>query len=260
MDRSIFGLEDKVAIIAGGGQGIGRSSTLLLAQAGAHTAIVDIEPERGEAVVSEVEAAGRKAITINADLRTPAGVEEVIRQTLDRLGDVHVLVNIIAANQWVNIEEATPELWDEIQSGTLRYVFLTSTAAARAMMARGHGGRIVSIASMSGIAGAPRHAPYGAAKAGLIHLTKSMAVEWGPKGIRTNAVAPGSVMTPRAIANTPPGRDETLKSVIPLGRRGIPDDIGKAVLFFASDLSGYVTGQTLVVDGGVTCNFPVPPK
>ena len=260
MDRSIFGLEDKVAIIAGGGQGIGRSSALLLAGAGAHTTIVDIEPSRGEAVVAEVEALGAKAIHVNADLVTPAGAEAVVKETVDRLGDVDVLVNIIAKNMWSNVEDFTPEQWDEIQGGTVRYVFLTATAAARAMMARGHGGRIVSIASMSGIAGAPRHAAYGAAKAGLIHLTKSMAVEWGPKNIRVNAIAPGSVMTPRAIANTPPGRDETLKSVIPMARRGVPDDIGRAVLFFASDLSDYVTGQTLVVDGGVTCNFPVPPK
>ncbi|MCH7554369.1 MAG: SDR family oxidoreductase, partial [Chloroflexi bacterium] len=129
-----------------------------------------------------------------------------------------------------------------------------------AMIAQGNGGSIISIASMSGISGAPRHSAYGAAKAGLIHWTKSMAVEWGPHGIRINAVAPGSIMTPRALANTPPGRDEQLRSIIPLARRGEPDDIAKAVLFFASDMAGYITGQTLIVDGGVTCNFAVPPK
>ena len=260
MESSIFKLNDKIAIVAGGGQGIGRSSVLHLAQAGAHIAIVDIEQERADSVVAEVEALGQQAIGITANLLEPAGVEQIMEATKARFGRVDILVNIIATNMWSDAVDLSPEQWDQITGGTLRYVFLTTTAAARAMIAQGNGGSIISIASMSGISGAPRHSAYGAAKAGLIHWTKSMAVEWGPHGIRINAVAPGSIMTPRALANTPPGRDEQLRSIIPLARRGEPDDIAKAVLFFASDMAGYITGQTLIVDGGVTCNFAVPPK
>jgi 2-deoxy-D-gluconate 3-dehydrogenase len=253
-------LENKVALLAGGGRGIGRSSALYLAQAGAHTAIVDIEPAYAEGVVTVVQALGRQAIPIIADVREPAGVATAVDATLKQFGRVDVLVNVIATNYWEDTLNLTVEQWDEVAKGTLRYAFLTAQAAARAMVKNGHGGSIVSIASMSGLDGAPRHVAYGAAKAGLIHLTRSLGAEWGKHGIRINAVAPGSVQTPKTIARTTPERDAALKGVIPLGRRGVPDDIAKAVLFFASDLSAYVTGQTLLVDGGVTCNFSVPPR
>ncbi len=260
MDRSIFGLEDKVALIAGGGRGIGRASALYLAQAGAHTAIVDIEPAHAEGVVTEVRALGRDAIPIIADVRDSAGVARAMDATLQRFGRVDALVNVIATNYWADTLDLTEEQWDEVARGTLRYVFLTAKAAARAMIDSGRSGSIVSIASMSGFDGAPRHAAYGAAKAGLIHLTKSLSVEWGRHGIRINAVAPGSVQTPKTVTRTTPERDAVLKTLIPLGRRAVPDDIGKAVLFFASDLSAYVTGQTLLVDGGATCTFSFPPR
>ncbi|MBI3744833.1 MAG: SDR family oxidoreductase [Chloroflexi bacterium] len=260
MDKSLFGLEGKVALIAGGGRGIGRSSALYLAEAGCKLAIVDIEPAHADAVVGEAKKAGHDAIGIIADVRESSGVAKAMAATLKRFGRVDVLANIIATNYWTDTLELTEAQWDDVAKGTLRYAFLTAQAAAKAMIAGKHGGSIVSIASMSGIDGAPRHVAYGAAKAGLIHMTRSLAAEWGQYGIRVNAVAPGSIQTPKTIARTTPERDATLKSIIPLARRGVPDDIGKVVLFFASDLAAYVTGQTVLADGGATCNFSFPPR
>lgn len=260
MDRSVFGLEGKAALVAGGGRGIGRSVALYLARAGAHIAIVDIEPVNAEGVVKEAKALGVKALGVIADVRESAGVAKAVGETMAKLGRIDVLANIIASNVWKDTLELTEAEWDEVHRGTLRYAFLTAQAAARAMVEGRHGGGIVSIASMSGIDGAPRHAAYGAAKAGLIHLTRTLGAEWGRYGIRVNAVAPGSVMTPKTIPRTTPERDAALKSLIPLGRRADPDDIGKVVLFLASDLASYVTGQTILVDGRATSNFSFPPR
>ncbi len=258
MDLSIFGLKDKVALLAGGGRGIGRSSALYLAQAGAHTVIVDIDQANADGVVAEVQALGRDAIPVIADVREPPGVAAAVDAALKRFGRIDVLVNVIATNYWLDTLDVTVEQWDDMVKGTLRYAFFTSQAVARTMVASKQGGSIVSISSVSGMDGAPRHVAYGSAKAGLIHMTRSLGAEWGRHGIRVNAIAPGSVETPVTIARTTPEQDAALKSLVPLGRRGVPDDVGKLVLFFASDLSGYVTGQTLVVDGGATSTFSFP--
>ena len=260
MDRSIFGLEDKVVLLAGGGRGIGRSSALYLAQAGAHTSIVDIDQANADGVVAEVRALGRDAIPVIADVREPQGVAAAVDATLQRFGRIDVLVNVFAANYWLDSLDVTAEQWDDMVKGTLRYAFFTSQAVAKTMVAAKRAGSIISISSMSGIDGAPRHVPYGAAKAGLNHMTRSLGAEWGRHGIRVNAIAPGSVETPVTISRTVPERDAALKALIPLGRRGAPDDVGKLVLFFASDLSAYVTGQTLVVDGGATSTFSFPTR
>ncbi len=258
MDRSIFGLEDKVALIAGGGRGIGRSSALYLAQAGAHAAIADIEQANADGVVAEVRALGRDAIPVIADVREPSGVAAAVDATLKRFGRIDVLVNVIATNYWMESMKVTPDQWDDMVKGTLRYAFFTAQAVAKTMVASQRGGSIVSISSISGIDGAPRHVVYGAAKAALNHMTRSLGAEWGQHGIRVNAIAPGSIETPVRASRTTPEWDADLKSRIPLARRGVPDDIGKLVLFFASNLSAYVSGQTLVVDGGATSTFTFP--
>ncbi len=258
MDASIFGLKDKVAIVVGGGLGIGRSSSLILADAGAHVTVVDVIQERAEAVAKEVRGLGRKALPVVIDARRRDQVEQMVQRTLRELGRVDVLVNVPTWNVWNRLEDFKEEDWDAVMEGALKYVFLTCAAAARAMIAQKIPGSLVSIASISGVDSAPYHAAYGAAKAGIIQLAKTMAVEWGPYGIRVNAIAPGSVKTPRAQAHTTPERDKQLSEAIPLGRRAETDDIARAVLFFASNLASYVTGETLLVDGGVMCNYSLP--
>jgi NAD(P)-dependent dehydrogenase (short-subunit alcohol dehydrogenase family) len=144
-------------------------------------------------------------------------------------------------------------LWDEQFAVNVKYVFFACQAAAKAMIARGRGGCIVNLASISGVGNSPGHVAYGAAKAGLMNLTRSLAVEWAEHGIRVNAVAPGATATPRIAGwyDANPELAENFYAAVPLGRIGRTDDIANAVVFMASDLSAYVTGQTLVVDGGL---------
>ncbi|TMK57774.1 MAG: SDR family NAD(P)-dependent oxidoreductase, partial [Actinobacteria bacterium] len=197
-------LQDQVAVVAGAGRGIGRMTALTLAAAGAAVAVVDVETDRADNVAREIEAAGQRAAAVVAELRDPDDADRVISTATSQLGGLDVLVNVAGGMNvyapWRPLARWTEDSWDEIQDRNLRYVFLTCRAAIRTMLEQDRGGSIVNITSISGIASAPNHAAYGAAKAGLVNLTKSLAVEYGPQGIRVNAVAPGSVETP-AVSN-----------------------------------------------------------
>ena len=172
------------------------------------------------------------------------------RATVAELGRVDGLVNVVGGNQprhWQRMVDFPMTEFDEVLDLNLRYAVLTSQAAARAMVEQGIAGSIVHIASIAGLTASAYNAAYGAGKAALISLTRSMAVEWGQYGIRVNAVAPGTISTPRDSA----GADDAARDrVLPLGRRGTAEEIAGAVLFVLSDLGGFVTGQTIVVDGG----------
>ena len=244
-------LEGRVAIVAGGGRGIGRSSSLILAEAGANMVIVDLEKDRAKAVVNEIKAMGRKAIPVVADVRDSKQVDRIVKTAVDKFGQTDILVNIIGLASWASAVEMREEVWDADLTLNLKYVWLCSRAVARVMIEQKRKGSIVNIGSISGMTAAPSHAAYGAAKAGLVGLTRSLAVEWARNYIRVNTVAPGSMKTPRIIEmlSGSPDIDEAQRKRIPLGRWGTTEDIGKAVLFFASDLSDYITGQTITVDG-----------
>jgi len=245
-------LTDKVAIVAGGGRGIGKSSSLILAEAGADVVIVDIEKERAKSVADEIKALGRKAIPVIADVRKSQQVDRIVETTLDKFGRIDVLVNIIGLASWAPSIDMAEEVWDADLTLNLKYVWLCSRAVARVMVEQRRKGSIVNIGSISGMTAAPSHAAYGAAKAGIVGLTRSLAVEWARYYIRVNTVAPGSMKTPRIVEmlSGAPEIEEAQRKRIPLARWGTTEDIAKAVLFFASDLSDYVTGQTLTVDGG----------
>lgn len=245
----LFGLEGKRALVVGGGQGMGESSARLLAQAGCDVAIVDVLAERAERVAGVVQGLGRKSVAIEADVLTDAGAVHAVAEAERQLGPIDVLVTIVGQALFTSILDMSPEDWDFDQSRNLRYFFLVGREVARSMVTRGSGGSMVCIASTDGMQGAPFHAAYGAAKAGLIQLVKTMAVEWAEKGIRVNCVAPGSISTPR-LPDTEKHRQAMKDSLVPMEKSGTTDDIGKAVLFLASDMSAYTTGHTLMVDGG----------
>ncbi len=256
---AILGLQDKVALINGGGQGIGRSSALLLATAGAHVAVVDTVPDLGQGVVEEVKALGRRAAYLNINLLDDAGVAGLIPAVLRELGGLDVVVNVVGRPLWRATHEMSLDEWDGQFRLNLDYIFRSSQEAYTYWRDRGRGGSIVSISSGSGTEASPGHAAYGAAKAALIQLTETLGVEWAPSGVRVNAIAPGSIRTPRSVSRTPPEMEAQIVEQIPAGRRGESGDIGKVVLFLASELSSYVTGQTIIVDGGAMVNnwFPV---
>lgn len=249
MTVSLLGLEGKKALIVGGGRGMGEASALLLAEAGCDVAVLDSELERAEMVAQAVRAKGRTGVPIKADILDEASVIQAVAQVEAALGGLDILVTIVGQALFKPLLDVTLEEWDHDQSRNMRYFFVVGRAVAASMIARGVPGSLVCIGSVDGLQGAPFHGPYGAAKAGLMHLVKTMATEWGRNGIRANAVAPGSITTPR-LPETAQSRAAMEQSVLPIGRAGTTRDVAGAVLFLASGLSDYVTGHTLLVDGG----------
>ncbi|MEE9286401.1 MAG: SDR family NAD(P)-dependent oxidoreductase [Dehalococcoidia bacterium] len=247
-------LEGKVAIVAGGGRGMGEATSLALGEAGAQVVVVDYNQVRATQVANQVTGNGGAAIALRADLRQIGDVEAMVREALEQFGAIDVLVNVaggMARHPWVETIEWTDEAWDGVIDLNLRYLFLTCRAVIRSMVERNRPGAIVNIASISGMDASPDHVAYGAGKAGIIQLTKTLAWEYGPRGIRVNAVSPGTVKTPLIAATITPERE----AGIPLRRGAEPEEIASAILFLVSDLASYVTGQNLVVDGGVKLRF-----
>jgi NAD(P)-dependent dehydrogenase (short-subunit alcohol dehydrogenase family) len=253
-----FGLAGKVVLLIGGGgeggEGMGPAIAAAFAALGADVAVVDRDRDRAEVVAGRVRDAGRRSVAIGADVTEPDQITALVERTRHEFGGLDVLVNVVGIAQMAATLDYPEALWDDQFAVNVKYVFFACQAAARAMIEQGHGGRIVNLASISGVGNSPGHVAYGAAKAGLMNLTRSLAVEWAEHGIRVNAVAPGATATPRISGwyDANPDIAEAFYASVPLGRIGHTDDIANAVVFMASDLSSYVTGQTLVVDGGLT--------
>lgn len=249
MTASILGLEGKKALIVGGGRGMGEASARLLAEAGCDIAVLDNELDRAEHVAAAVQAAGRKSVAIRADILQEAAVIAAVAEAEQVLGGLDILVTIVGQALFKPMLELSMEEWDSEQNRNVRYFFTTARAVAQSMINRNVAGSLICVGSVDGLQGAPYHAAYGAAKAGLMHLVKSMAAEWGRQNIRVNSVVPGSITTPR-LPETPQSRAAMEDSVVPMGRAGTTQEIAGAVLFLASGLSTYVTGHSLLVDGG----------
>ena len=209
-------------------------------------------------VAGEISSNGGRAVSIEADLRNSQESERAVEQVVSELGALDVVVDVIGEIRWGSVTDLTDDDWDYSIDAVLRHAFNLGRASARKMVAQGQGGSIVAVSSVSGLASAPFHAPYGAAKAGLMSLVRSLAIELAPSGIRVNCVAPGSIATPRVtarVASAGVGARGIQPSRAPLGRMGEPDEVAKVVVFLSSELASYVSGETVVVDGGATAQF-----
>jgi NAD(P)-dependent dehydrogenase (short-subunit alcohol dehydrogenase family) len=246
-------VDGRTFVVAGAGVGMGRQTSHALAQAGASTIVcVDVEPGRAEEIAAEIGSAG---VPWTGDVTTREGAARLAEEASAINGRIDGLVDIIGMARWQSILEMEDETFDWEIDICLRHAYLLSQEIGRRMVTTG-GGTMVFIASVSGLTAAPMHAAYGAAKAGLMAWVQSLAIELGPHGVRANAVAPGTILSPRMDAAFTDEQRQANATNSPLGRMGSTSDIASAALFLSSDLSAYITGRTLVVDGGVDAKFP----
>ena len=240
-------LRGKVALVTGGSRGIGKAVASRLAGAGARVALVDVvDPEQVEATAREI---GGGAIAVRANVVDADDVGAAVSQIEEQLGPIDVLVNNAGITRDGLLIRMTEEAWSAVLDVNLKGVFNMTKAVTRGMMKR-RGGRVVNIASVVGITGNAGQANYSASKAGVIGFTKSVAKELAARNVLVNAVAPGFIDTDMTRA-LPEAARETLRKLIPLGRLGAAEDVANAVLFLSSDLASYMTGQVVVVDGGM---------
>ena len=248
-----LGLDGRTVVVAGaGGGGIGTAVCRVLVEAGAAVAALDNDTDRLAVSERAMDEAGGRYRSWAVDARDPDDVAAAVTEAA-AAGPIHGLVHVVGGlfpDQWAALLDTAPDTFDSVLELNLLSAFLTTRAVGARLVEQATGGSIVHITSIAALTAMPFGGAYAAAKAGLIALTRTAALELGPSGIRVNAVAAGSVRTPRNL--TQGERDETPaeQAAIPLGRRGQPDDIASAVLFLLSGLSGFVSGQVLAVDGG----------
>jgi NAD(P)-dependent dehydrogenase (short-subunit alcohol dehydrogenase family) len=245
-------LDDRRFVVIGAGQGIGRQATHALTQQGAKVMCVDVDQERADEIAEEVGGVGWAG-----DATSRGDVERLFADTTKELGGVDGVIDIVGMAQYKEFLDVDDENWQWHHDIVLRHAYLALNIGGR-IMAENDGGVMVFVASVSGISSAPLHSAYGVFKAGLMSLVRTAAVELGPKGVRVNAVAPGMVWTPRVASYVSEEGKKKNELNTPLRRVALPEDIAAPLLFMASDLSSYVNGQTLVVDGGVSAKFPYP--
>ncbi|WTW94124.1 SDR family oxidoreductase [Streptomycetaceae bacterium NBC_01309] len=245
-------LDGKGVVVLGAGQGIGRQASHALAQSGAKVLAVDLDADLAADIAKEVDG-----FAWSGDATSREDVAALWQQAETQLGRVHAVVDIIGMSRYKDLLSTTDEDWAWHHDIVLRHALLALQFGG-AHMARNGGGTITFVASVSGLTGAPMHAAYGAAKAGLMSLVRSAAVELGPSGVRVNAVAPGVVWTPRVSAYLGEEGRAGNAANAPVRDVARPADIAGPLLFLTSELSRYVSGQVLTVDGGVGVKFPYP--
>jgi NAD(P)-dependent dehydrogenase (short-subunit alcohol dehydrogenase family) len=254
-------LEGKAAIVTGAASGIGEATARLFAREGARVLLADIQDEAGERVAREITAAGGEARYVHCDVAASEDVQAMIRAAVEAFGRLDILFNNAGLGRGGEITEISEEDWDLVQNVDLKSVYLGCKYAIP-VMRDGGGGAIINTASIAGLRGGGRLHPYNAAKAGVINLTRSVAVEVGRWGIRVNCVCPGIIRTPiwRQVMAEPQYVQEAIWQQmargVALGRVGTPQDVARAVLFLASDDAAYITGEALVIDGGLMAGTP----
>jgi NAD(P)-dependent dehydrogenase (short-subunit alcohol dehydrogenase family) len=254
-------LQGRVAIVTAAGSGIGRACAKRFAAEGARVVVNDRDGAAAEGVVAEIAAAGGRGETFVADVSSSERVTAMIRETAARHGRLDVLVNNAAAPAFGLVEEMPDELWRAVFAVTLDATFFGMRAAIPVMAAQG-GGSIINTASAAGLGGVANFGAYGTAKAAVIALTKTAALEAAARRVRINTICPGSIDTPPLgafVDSLPGGRTAFVRS-IPARRIGLPEEVAAVALFLASDESSYVTGSVLVADGGVSAMLGAPPQ
>jgi 2-dehydro-3-deoxy-D-gluconate 5-dehydrogenase len=256
VDYSSFGLLDKIAVVTGASQGIGRAVALGLAQAGAHLVLAKYPEKRQDeikAVQAEIEALGRKAIIVQTDVAEVDQVRALMEKTKETFGRIDILVNNAGWTGTTPALDVTEEEYDRTMAASLKSVFFASQAAARIMIPQG-GGKIINIGSNFGEIAFKSRSVYAAAKAGAHHLSRALSLEWAKDGVLVNVVAPCITETEsrKNILERPGYKEWATKEMIPRGRWNQPDDLVGAVLFLSSPLSDMVVGHVLMVDGGWT--------
>ncbi|MBP1924926.1 NAD(P)-dependent dehydrogenase (short-subunit alcohol dehydrogenase family) [Sedimentibacter acidaminivorans] len=250
MNKQSYDFTGKVAIITGSTKGLGYGMAMLLAKNGADVVVNSRHNDDCEKVAEELRKIGRKVLAFSADVSKREQVEKMIDKTVECFGRIDILVNNAGVGITKSSFDVTEKEWDEVINIDLKGVFFTSQLAGR-VMAKQKSGNIINIASLGGVISSAKLVPYMAAKSGVIHMTKGLAVEWSKYNIRVNAVAPGYVPTPMT---EPILKDEKsykiLTGLTPMRRLGEVEEIANVVMFLASDYSKYITGETIIADGG----------
>ena len=252
----LFDLGDRVAIVTGAARGLGRQSALALAEAGADVAICDLLVAQGEGVAAEIEGLGRRSLLAKVDVTRSDQVDSFVRQVIDELGRVDILVNNVGIpSQGRALEDESDTFWQHIVETNLSSVLYVARPVVQHMIERGAGGAIINMGSMSGLIinnlTPRRNVPYCATKAGVLHLTRGMASDWARHGIRVNAIAPG-YMTTEQTSYMDAELAQRLQTNTPMGRFGRADELKGTIVYLASQASSFVTGSVIVVDGGTT--------
>lgn len=250
---SAFGLEDKVAIVTGASQGIGRVIALALAKHGAHVALAGLNVVGAERVKCEIEALGRHSLVVPMDLMHVSQIRAMAERVHEHFGQIDILVNNADWTGTTPALEVTEEEWDHTLDVSLKGLFFACQSVARYMIPQ-QSGKIINFGSTFGVVGFASRSVYAAAKAGVHHLTRALALEWAPYKINVNAVAPCITETPsrRILLDRPGYKEWALGQMLPIGRWNQPEDLVGAVLFLSSHLSDMVVGHVLMVDGGWT--------